>query len=53
MTYTKRQHELLKFIVEYQRTHEGLSPTLGEMAGVMGVSKVTISRCGTTVETAG
>ena len=42
MTYTKRQHELLKFIVEYQRTHEGLSPTLGEMAGVMGVSKVTI-----------
>ena len=42
MSYTKRQHTLLKFIVEYQRKHEGLSPTLGEMADHMGVSKVTV-----------
>jgi repressor LexA len=42
MSYTKRQHALLKFIVEYQRSHEGLSPTLGEMAEHMGVSKVTV-----------
>jgi len=42
MNYTKRQHTLLKFIIEYQRNHEGLSPTLGEMADHMGVSKVTV-----------
>lgn len=42
MNYTKRQHTLLKFIIEYQRTHEGLSPTLGEMADHMHVSKVTV-----------
>jgi len=42
VNYTKRQHTLLKFIIEYQRTHEGLSPTLGEMAEHMGVSKVTV-----------
>jgi len=42
VTYTRRQHELLKYIVEYQRTHEGLAPTLGEMAGNLGVSKVTV-----------
>jgi repressor LexA len=42
VNYTKRQHTLLKFIIEYQRSNEGLSPTLGEMADHMGVSKVTV-----------
>ncbi len=41
-TYTRKQHEILKFVVDYQARHEGLSPTLGEIAERMGVSKVTI-----------
>ncbi|MCI0342521.1 MAG: transcriptional repressor LexA [Planctomycetales bacterium] len=41
-TYTRKQHEILKFVVDYQARHEGLSPTLGEIAEYMDVSKVTI-----------
>lgn len=42
MQLTKKQLEIMKFIVSYQQEHEGLSPTLDEIAAEMGVCKITI-----------
>lgn len=41
MQFTKKQHEILTFISNYQREHS-ISPTLEEIAEHMGVSKITI-----------
>jgi len=41
MHYTKRQMQILEFIVAYQKEHK-ISPLLEEIAGEFGVSTVTI-----------
>ena len=42
MQLTKKQLEIMKYISSYQENHEGLSPTLDEIASEMGVCKITI-----------
>ncbi|RMG18992.1 MAG: transcriptional repressor LexA [Planctomycetota bacterium] len=41
MNLTARQHQIVKFIWKY-RKRNGLAPTLAEIAGELGISKVTV-----------
>ena len=41
MNLTSRQHQIVKYIWKY-RKRKGLAPTLAEIAGELGISKVTV-----------
>ncbi len=42
MQFTKKQHEIMRFISSFQEENDGISPTLDEIAEHMGVCKITI-----------
>ncbi|MEZ6189500.1 MAG: transcriptional repressor LexA [Planctomycetota bacterium] len=41
MNLTQRQHQIVKYIWKYRKS-KGLAPTLAEIAGHLGISKVTV-----------